>query len=272
MAHPKNQHYVPKLLLKNFSSKDSFIWTYDKLAKTNNWNFIKERPINRVASENYFYDQIQKDENFSFEYELGKIEREISPLIEKLVLNQKINSITELEKEKISYFIAIQLIRTKWQLNRVKDHVTEFEEIINQFTGMQQESIDHKTLWFSLFEAATKFSTTIQNKVWLLGKSDRLFFISDNPVVLQNTINQSTVRSTIGFDSYGIEIYMPLSDSLILCMFCEKLLQNKHEIPNLLNFDYENVLNINALQFYQSERFLFSSSNNFEMIKESIDI
>jgi hypothetical protein len=52
--HSINQHYVPKLLLKKFSSKESFVWVYDKEAQKKNWNFIKERPINKVASEDFF--------------------------------------------------------------------------------------------------------------------------------------------------------------------------------------------------------------------------
>jgi hypothetical protein len=272
MAHPKNQHYVPKVLLKHFSSKDSFIWTYDKTAKTKNWKEVKERPISRVASEDYFYDQIENNKEFSFEYELGKIEREVSPLIEKLISKKNINAISDSEKEKISYFIAIQSIRTKWQLNKVKAHSIDFTEKLSEVFGIKYESLDYKTLWFSLFEVAAKFSIAIKNKVWFLGQSDKLFFTSDNPVVMQNSTNQSTIRGTIGLDCYGIEIYMPLSDSLLLCMFCEKLLQNKHGILNLENFTYENVINVNALQFYQSQRFIFSSRDKFEMINQSIDL
>lgn len=272
MAHPKNQHYVPKVLLKYFSSKESFIWAYDKSAKIKDWKIVKERPINRVASEDYFYDQIENNKEYSFEYELGKIEREISPIIEKLVLQKNINIITDLEKEKIAYFIAIQSVRTKWRLNLVQKHSQEFIQKISEVLEIEQETIDYKTLWFSLFESAKEFSIAIKNKVWFLGQSDKSFFTSDNPVVMQNTTNQSNIRGTIGLDCYGIEIFMPLSDSLLLCMYCEKLLQNKHGILNLENFTNANVINVNALQFYQSERFIFSSSNNFEMIEESIDL
>lgn len=272
MAHPKNQHYVPKILLNFFSSRESFIWAYDKTAKIKKWKIIQERPINRVASEEYFYDQIENNKEFSFEYELGKIEREILPIIEKLILQKSIKTITELEKEKIAYFVAIQSVRTKWQLNKVKEHSKDFVEKVSEAFGMEQEQIDHKSLWFSLFEATTEFSKAIKNKVWFLGQSDKLFYTSDNPVVLQNSSNQSTIRGTLGLDSYGIEIYMPLSDSLILCMFCEKLLQNRHGILDLENFSYENVINVNALQYFQSERFIFSSTGKFEMIEESIDI
>ena len=60
------------------------------------------------------------------------------------------------------------------------------------------------------------------NKVWTLCESDKSFFISDNPVVLHNSINKNEFVGTLGLDSYGIEIYLPLSASLTLCIFCEK--------------------------------------------------
>lgn len=272
MAHPKNQHYVPKILLNLFSSRESFIWAYDKAAKAKNWKIIQERPITRVASENYFYDQVENNKEFSFEYELGKIERETLPIIEKIISQKSIKIITDLEREKLAYFISIQSIRTKWQLNKVKAHSIDFVEKVSEAFQLQQEHIDHKALWFSLFEEATKFSKSIKSKVWFLGQSEKMFYTSDNPVVLQNSTNQSEIRGTLGLDSYGIEIYMPLSNSLILCMFCEKLLQNKHGVLDLEKFNYENIINVNALQYFQSERFIFSSSEKFEMIEESIDI
>lgn len=272
MAHPKNQHYVPKILLNFFSSKEAFIWAYDKAAKAKNWKIIKERPITRVASEHYFYDQVENNKDFSFEYELGKIERETLPIIEKLISKKTIKIITDLEKEKLAYFIAFQLIRTKWQLSKVKAYSTDFIEKVNEAFETQQEPFDYKALWFSLFEEAVKFSKAIKNKVWFLGQSENIFYTSDNPVVLQNSTDQSEIRGSLGLESYGIEIYMPLTDSLILCMFCEKLLKNKHETLDLEIFNYENVINVNSLQYFQSERFIFSSSGKFEMIDESIDI
>lgn len=272
MAHPKNQHYVPKVLLKNFSSKDSFIWAYDKDAKKKDWKAIKQRPINRVASENYFYDQIENNKEFSFEYELSKIEREIAPIIEKLVTNKNINVITNIEREKVSYFVAVQFLRTKWRLKMIKEQTLDFNQKIKEAFGTNEEQLDSKSLWFSLFEASREFSVSINNKVWFLGESKNLFYISDNPVVLQNTINNGSIRGALGLDSYGIEIYLPLTDSLILCMFCEKLLENKHGILNLEKFNYEGIVNVNALQFFQSDRFVFSTSNKFEMINEAIDI
>lgn len=273
MEHTRNQHYVPQFLLKNFaSSKKSFIWTYDKVAKENNWNSIKERPISKVASEDFFYDQIENNKEFTFEYELGKVEREVAPIVEKIVQHKNILIITHIERERLSYFIAIQFIRTKWRLNLIKSQSLDFTEKVAEAFGVVQEELDHKSLWFSLFESASLFSKAIKNKVWFLGESEKLFYSSDNPVVLQNSVNSNELRGTLGLDSYGIEIYLPISDSLLLCCCCEKYLQNKHGILNLEKLPYENILNLNSLQFFQSERFIFSSSNDFKMIDGFIDI
>ena len=194
------------------------------------------------------------------------------PIIEKLISQKSIKILTDLEKEKISYFVAIQSVRTKWQLNRVREHTVDFVGKVSEAFGIQQEQINHRALWFSLFEATKEFSKLIKNKVWFLGQSNKMFYTSDNPVVLQNSSNQSSIRGTLGLDCFGIEIYMPLSDSLILCMLCEKLMQNRHGILDIEIFSYEGVVNVNALQYFQSERFIFSSTGKFEMIEKAIDI
>ena len=40
----------------------------------------------------------------------------------------------------------------------------------------------------------------------------------------------------------------------------------------LERFHDQSVLNVNALQYFQSERFIFSDKNNFEMIKSDINL
>ena len=134
------------------------------------------------------------------------------------------------------------------------------------------EKVDHKMLWFSMFESIEEFAKAIFNKEWFLGYSENKFYTSDNPVVLQNTANKSTIRGTLGLDSYGIEIYLPLTSSLILCLFCEKMMEQFNGKFSIEKFQDQSVLNVNALQYFQSERFIFSNKNNFEMIEKEIDI
>jgi hypothetical protein len=265
--HSINQHYVPKLLLKKFSSKESFVWVYDKEAQKKNWNFIKERPINKVASEDYFYDKVKNVKEESYEYELRKIETEVAPILEKIIQFKNLSILSEIEREKISRFVMTQHIRTKFRQSEVKNLTDDLNDKLKQKLKTTVDlNIDSKHLWFSMFEDVKIFSKFISNKIWFLGKSDRLFFSSDNPVVLQNVTDQNPFRGNLGFDSYGIEIYLPLNDSLILCMYCEKTLNIEND--SIIDFNYQNVLNVNSLQYFQSERFVISSQNNFEMIKE----
>lgn len=271
--HSINQHYVPKLLLKKFSSKESHIWVYDKEAQKKNWNFIKERPITKVASEDYFYDKVKNVKKESYEYELRKIESEAAPILEKIIENRNLSFLSDSERELISYFVVTQNFRTKFKQNEILRLTNDLNEKLNSHFKSNNE-VDSKSLWFSILEDAKIFSKYISNKVWFLGTCERLFFSSDNPVVLQNITDVNPLKGNLGFDSLGIEIYLPLNDSLILCMFCEKTLKQEKglnefviETP-ILEFNEQHILNVNSLQYYQSERFVISSQNNFEMIKE----
>lgn len=179
------------------------------------------------------------------------------------------NSIDIEEKEILSFFITVQHLRTKSGLRYFK---TISDDLSEKLAPLFREvpEFDHKELWFDIVASASDFSKFILNKIWFIGECDSKFYTSDHPVVLQNSTVDDPLRGTLGLDSYGIEIYMPLTDSLILCMFCEKLLNDYQGETALLDFNDDQVLNVNWLQYMQSERFLFSSRNNFEMITKVI--
>jgi hypothetical protein len=242
---------------------------FDKRNREKNWNYIKERPISKVASADYFYDKIPNVIESSLEYDLAKIEKAADPIISKLIAAKKMNSIDIEEKEILSFFITVQHLRTKSGLRYFK---TISDDLSEKLAPLFREvpEFDHKELWFDIVASASDFSKFILNKIWFIGECDSKFYTSDHPVVLQNSTVDDPLRGTLGLDSYGIEIYMPLTDSLILCMFCEKLLNDYQGETALLDFNDDQVLNVNWLQYMQSERFLFSSRNNFEMITKVI--
>lgn len=274
--HVKNQHYVPQFLLKNFYSRDrKFIWAYDKNEKYHHRNQIKERVIKNVASEDFFYDEIENSENGSLEYKLQEIENQTAPIISSILQNKSIKSLSVYDREKLSYFIAVQHLRTKGHLNEKELFMDIIDKEIFEKTNIQIEKVDTRKLWFSFIEDAKLFVDIIKNKIWMLCESDSSFFISDNPVVLQNTTNTNELIGTLGFDSYGIEIYLPFSPSLILCMFCEKMFENKGY--NLKYMDNlicppESVENLNSLQACYSQRFIFSHQSDFSSLKNQLQI
>lgn len=272
--HVKNQHYVPQFLLKNFSSRGrKFIWAYDKNEKYSIKNQIKERPIKKVASEEYFYDQNVNNEIGSYEYELQKAEDATAPIIEKIIETKSIVDLSEEERRTLSFFITLQNLRTKGSLLKTESSLENLSKQLKDKTNVEIPNIDSKQIWFSMLEKSISFSDILMKKVWMLNESNNSFLISDNPVTLQNTTDISEIRGTLGLDSYGIEIYLPLSPSLTLCLFCEKYFEkngyNKKYMPNTI-CEPDYIENLNWLQIVYSERFIFSHKNEFELVNKTL--
>ncbi len=270
--HTKNQHYVPQFYLKKFSSKgNKFIWALDKKEVQNQNNKIKERPIKKVASEAFFYDKIENSRIGSYEYLLQKIEDSAAPVIAKIIDSKNIQNLDEEEREIISLFVILQILRTKGQQILIKGMLDSFSEEIKSKTGVNIEKMDSKKMWFSLLEELSLFYNIINNKVWHLAECNESFYTSDNPVTLQNTTDKSDIRGTLGLDSFGIEIYFPLSPSLTLCFFCEKVFKKSgyegRYIDNTISRP-ENIENLNSLQVAFSERFIFSHKNDFDFAQK----
>jgi hypothetical protein len=268
--HVKNQHFVPRFLLSNFSSKtDKFIWAYDNYPVYNPKDKIKERAIRKVANEDYFYDEIKGYKEGSFEYILQKIEDITAPIILKIIETRKIESLSKFDREIVSLFVTLQILRTKNELEQTEHFMDVLSKQLKEKANIITEKVDSRKIWFYILKDSFDFHKVIENKVWHLTESNNSFYISDNPVTLQNTTDKSEIRGTLGIDSYGIEIHLPISPSLTICFFCEKLFQekgyDKNYIPKTI-CQPENIENLNWLQIIHSQRFIFSHKNNFEFV------
>ncbi len=204
---------------------------------------------------------------------MQKVENETAPIIQKIIETKNIRDLSEEERKTLSFFIILQNLRTKGQLLRTEISMETLSKQLKEKANIEVPNIDHKKIWFSMLEQSKKFSEILMTKVWMLSESNNSFLISDNPVTLQNTTDTSEIRGTLGLESFGIEIYLPLAPSLTLCLFCEKLFKNsgynKKYIPNL-TCEPENVENINSLQIAYSERFILSHKNEFELVKKQL--
>ena len=272
--HVKNQHLVPQFLLKNFASRDeAFIWAYDKNEKYNEQNRIKERAIKKVASEKYFYDKNIKDPKGSYEYMLQEVENNSAPIIAEIITAKCIKGLSKEERMTLSLFIVTQILRTKGNLLQCESRTESISKHLEEKWNIKRPDIDSRKVWFSTLHKHEIFNEIIMNKIWVLYKSNNSFLISDNPVTLQNVINTNKHRGTLGIDSPGIEIYLPLSPSLTICMFCEKFFEQSgyyiEQIPNEISKP-EKVENLNFLQIASSDRFIFSHKNDFEFVEKTI--
>lgn len=269
--HVRIQHYVPQFILKNFSSKGGkSIWCYDKKNVYHPKDKIKERSIKYVGYEDYFYDENYKCEEGSYEYFLRDIENDVSPIIERIIKTKIIKDLTKKERDKLSFFICLQFFRTKGELIKTDYELKLLEDELKTKVGIEIEKVDSREIWFSLLKESKKFSKIFSKKVWCLSISDESFYISDNPITIQNIVNKSEIYGTMGLDSYGIEIYFPISPSITICLFCDKFFEDKGYDKKYLDnivCDSENVINLNYLQIVNSTRFVFSHKNDFHLYR-----
>ncbi|TOB19389.1 hypothetical protein CGK11_23335, partial [Vibrio parahaemolyticus] len=99
----RNQHFVPRCLLKNFTSDDNVVNIYDSYrGKLRN-----PTSIDRVLAENYFYDRDNVVENFLAEY----IEEPASRVLKMFrgESNAPLDSKAQID---LLRFIVVQLNRT----------------------------------------------------------------------------------------------------------------------------------------------------------------
>src|ERR1700761_4993608 len=103
----ENQHWVPKLLFKNFAD-DGRVYCLDihtdKLTKP---------PPKYAASEQGFNDFEIDGKLVSFEGKFQKIETKAAPVLKRIVNAQSLAALSPIDRYHIARFIAAQSSRTK---------------------------------------------------------------------------------------------------------------------------------------------------------------
>jgi hypothetical protein len=150
---------------------------------------------------------------------------------------------------------------------------------------------------------AHEMAPLIAEKTWILlsNQTPRPFYTSDNPVAFQN--HQVNGPGSIGLGVPGIEINLPLSKRLVLAMLCTSyeedirkaigrtdILRRTGVLPpeyepgarrlkdfververgDVIEQSPENVTNVNSLQVRYSDRYVYSSTDSFELVREML--
>jgi hypothetical protein len=268
LKHVKKQHIVPEFLLKNFSSKEqTHIWSFDKSAINERWNNEKYRAISSAPTEDYFYDKTIGVEHGSYEYVLRNNETIVAPIINRLIGCRDLNGLSEEDKSNIALFLCFQMFRTKGHLELTENILNQFNKPVEDYIGHKID-VNYRKVWLENLEMVNTYKQFILDKTWILAESNDEFYLSDNPVVFQNIAHRRKNRGNLGINSLGVEIYLPLSSSVVLGLFCNKTVPDTK--PNIKCLP-GNIENLNWLQVIYSTKFVFSKTNNFELINKMID-
>lgn len=301
------QHYVPKLLLRNFTSgSKEQLWAYDK------WNDRAFRTnIQNVAAESGFYEVKSREGTLSMEQGLTRLETMTAGIVRQIISERSISTLSDNDRDILAGFVAVQISRVPhWRENMLaidaalRDAVTRWGFDPSEVEGYEFMDAEaaKRVACLNLTEAH-ELSPHILNKTWLLFETvtEAPFYISDNPVVMQNQTDRGP-RGSLGLAVPGIEIYLPIGKTLSLGFYCgsheRKILGMLEQFRRValrdpaaarklgagpllkweaaikkgtpFRSDADNVMNHNSLQVAQSERFVYSASSDFSLVEEML--
>lgn len=300
-----HQHYVPQFLLRNFaavgSKRNHKIWVFDK---RNEKCFLAA--ISKIATQGNFYDFSLNGETLSLDPDLQRLESLVAGDFREILRQRAIPKSRE-TRARIALFAAVQMVRTK-------AHRQQFVD----FTDLMLQEVEKRGGWapgapqaceFNAEESAAQWiqiipdlaktaAPLIMQKLWILYSTTTRdpFFIGDNPVTLDNSTYGADISGRLGLASTGIEVYLPLSNTLSMGFLCpsheatiragvERFGDRLDSLPNWpsaramikafdgedpLAFDHQNVLRHNSMQVCYAEQYVFSHDDNFALIREMI--
>ncbi|EHK8978133.1 DUF4238 domain-containing protein [Vibrio vulnificus] len=264
----KNQHFVPKCLLKNFLSNGQSINIYDSSRR-------KLRPptiVDRVLAENYFYDKDNLVENFLAEH----IEAPASKVL-KVFRNEELAAPINAESHiAIVRFLLVQLSRTpsahQTSLTNIDNLFGELIRQIGQLNDFDEDVID--SVKFSLndpkdvlrtqtLDAALKVPLILDLE-WhfLINGTTTDFVISDNPVINYNWyLRNSDKIDRTALTKRGTQIFLPISKNITLCLYDSKVYKmgSKHSHYTTISAE-SDVRLLNELQFRSRQSYIVFAS------------
>lgn len=227
-----NQHYVPRLLLRGFTRRPkNQLFVYDKHTDKI-FNTVPEN----IAAEKNFYEIEVEGQLISVDPSLDILDGEAAKIINRIRETENLSLLTQEEKSHLAVFVAVQFLRVKQRREILQDlsdqldrRIKEFAEKLNATSDFQPFSSEEvKTISLQMVvEHSTILAKILLGYIWLLLKTSpsNPFIISDHPVTLSSQ-KDFGIYGNLGFAVPGIEVSMPISDSLSLLFLSESYIES----------------------------------------------
>lgn len=279
----KNQHYVPRLYLRNFCKRKEQIAVFIKSIGNSFFTNI----IN-VANENYFYDDEEIDKSNQKKQFLEKYFHPLEDRMKNLLKNLltqldsgQFSNFTDDERIDIAMFIVYQYMRTKeqreifGQLNQklIQIYADEFIKSEGGDPAKYKVEVDGKYFHTRILlddKLMDKITLSLYKKLWIIleNNTELPFITSDHPVTKYGHLGNE-FRSMSGFNSKGVEISFPFSPKYLLSIIDEEFAKPMILLDDkIIQADRQNVLHYNSLQIIHSYNQLYSNINSFDLARE----
>jgi hypothetical protein len=232
---PEIQHYVPQLLLRNFSfpgrGKQEQIHVFDKQKGR-----AFSTGVDNIVAERKFYDFKAADgKEATLEDLLSELEAELRNVLLKLLAARTLSALTPGEKAWVSIFLAVQFLRTRNFREMTRQMQTAIGDKIERlglepskvpgFFGPENEDEIKRFSAYFLLRNVKPYSQLLADKIWTLFETSESnpFWVGDNPLALHNDRDFGPYGN-IGLAAAGIQIYLPLSPTITLGVLCPTII------------------------------------------------
>jgi hypothetical protein len=197
----ENQHWLAKFHLRNFVGSDGRLYRMN--VQTDE---VSRKPPKYAASSAGYNEFVINGQVVSFEDQLEKIETAAAPIIKRIAKSRSLAGLTPKQRKRVADYMAAQCFRTD-----------AFYKGLN--FGKEREKFG--PVFAQLWRSAFIVSEEIQRRRWALMVIDHddVFYLGDQPVVLQNTENPGS-GGELGLDVKGVEAFFPLTPKCALYMPC----------------------------------------------------
>jgi hypothetical protein len=300
-AGTKKQHFVPKLLLRQFADAEERLFAYD-MADDRSF----PTTVDDAGHQNHFLTITELDgadgpgahfESFFQQYEdpAKAAIRDIESAISSGVLA----AISPSQREVLARFIALQYLRTPETRERaIQASEVSTRVIVTAFAESNGFDIADDGVQASIDSISTvplgkhavrhgedllrsefveELGKILARHVWVLNlnRTTAPFYIADNPVTLYPHVARP--GRGIGLRSYGVEVSLPLSSTLQLSLVERRYVRDRN--PTLESSDgcllralsLENVVHLRALQVGNARRFIYCARDDFTDAQEICD-
>jgi hypothetical protein len=231
----QHQHYVPKLLLKGFLSRDPGEAANERvrvLDLIENKDFVTS--IDNIMGERRFND-FWLDEEYlaTVEPAASRIESHVAPMVERIRKEKRLLRTPE-ELSDLCLLMAFQLIRTK-KMRQLPERLNQQIIAHVERMGLDPRKVQRLEAWDeeklkrehvrhqvrNLGEYAKHFAD--KEFFLMVAPEGSTFYLGDHPVVLHSDEERHFMRG-LGIGVPYIQIYLPLSSELMLCAYCPAVL------------------------------------------------
>jgi len=287
MVEYKNQHFVPELLLRGWSTDEQVTTLHLKPGHEE-----RGQAISKICSSNYLYTNSQ---DTTLEQELGSLENFQARPIKYLRGGAKPSNLSVDLANCLYSYVMTQRLRTKSYRQEIRfgsEQVYEgvfIKKLWPLYNPEEKLRIDVETIEALKESYIKQAARNHQNYIMMHGflgivirdldiillknNTEKGFICSDSPIVLDNISQKmhGDYLSYPGFANRGILIYCPISPEYYVVIYDKSAYNFNHDKNNCLDIDDVNeVVMLNKLQLMNAQDIILYDDNNSrsELIEE----